>query len=125
MADILSKIQLFENETTLEATANQNGNPETDIVIDAESPKVVDPAWSIPIANSAAEYASNHIAVSLEGSTTVYTFWQTGGSVFYSLDGTWNTTQYMETISGKNGIFLIQEGANNAPWIVGEIAVED
>lgn len=111
-------IKSWFNDTGSTATVSLDG--ETQFTVDPGHGHNLSPNWLVPVASSAAEYASNHITVTLDGNTVPFTFWANGGRLYYSQSDTWNDTQEMEVIFSSELMYQIQEAAEK-PWIVGEI----
>lgn len=103
-------------------------SPTATVTLDAENSFTVaqgdthhlDPNWTVPIATSAAEYASNHITVVLAGNTVPFTFWSNGESLFFSQDDSWNDNQIMDTEVNSDLQYQIRQ-VDEKPWIVGEV----
>ena len=125
MADSKILFKALQNDTTVSSTATNTEFPNEPVSADAGKTQGISPLWAVPVANSAAEYSSKHITVTLEGNTTAFTFWQTGGTIYFSQTNTWNNTDPMTiTGSGTKGTLIVTE-VDTKPWVVGELTVED
>ena len=125
MADSNVLFKALKNDTTVSSTATNTNFPDEPITAGAERTQGIIPFWEVPVANSAAEFASNHISITLEGNTVAFTLWQTGGTIYFSQTNTWNNNAPMEIVgSGSTGAFKVTE-VDSKPWVVGELTVED
>lgn len=111
------------NNSLAEGTADlaDVSTPRNDTTIEANYTKSVSP-FPVPIATNEDEFESNHIVVTVDGLDGGFYFWQNGGALYYSLDGTFNTTQLMTNIAGTGKIVISE--VDSKPWVVGEIDVE-
>jgi hypothetical protein len=115
-------IKSFFNDSTVAATVSLD--EEISFSIDPFKAHDLDPNWVVPVATTAAEYASNHITVVFAGNTVPFTFWENGGYLYYSQSDSWNNTQQMTVIQNAQLQYQISE-IQEKPWIVGETIDEE
>ena len=117
----------FENTCSDSATVKlySGGTMVYEVVISANSTEIVNPGESVPLATKAGHYSNNHVEVTVDGLERVYTFWQSGDEIYYSLNGSWNETDEMAwNGSGppsSNNIQLQISDNEGSVWVIGEI----